>query len=269
MNTLEIKNEFRILVACMPKSGSTFLSEVIANLPGLRRATLVPGYQRREQEICVKRLEEEIQKTKLLRDIWGAQRQLMSRPRGFVAQMHLRYTLPSDVIFREYAVVPVVLVRNIFDIVVSLRDHIVQTAPYMSMAYVSEEMRAWPAEKMYHFIADMAIPWYLNFFVSWSDSPFNKLVTYEQLTCEREGTLEGILDDCGLKVGRRKLLDAINAAGGAKTRKNKGIAGRGEALPDAVKEKILHYASYYPHYDLSPIGLCKAAPMTDGSQLLR
>ena len=65
------------------------------------------------------------------------------------------------------------------------------------------------------------------------------------MTGNLEDTLAGVLEHCGLNVGKRNLLDAIDAAGGDKTRKNKGVAGRGESLPDAVKDKILHYASYY------------------------
>jgi hypothetical protein len=39
------------LVACMPKSGSTFLTEALASLPGFKRAVLVPQHGRREQEL--------------------------------------------------------------------------------------------------------------------------------------------------------------------------------------------------------------------------
>src|ERR1700735_4223003 len=40
-----------ILIACMPKSGSTFLSDVIGQCPDFRRAVLTPSAGRREQEI--------------------------------------------------------------------------------------------------------------------------------------------------------------------------------------------------------------------------
>jgi hypothetical protein len=41
-----------ILITSFPKSGSTFLYRVLSCLPGYRSIILVPGYDRREQEIC-------------------------------------------------------------------------------------------------------------------------------------------------------------------------------------------------------------------------
>ena len=40
-----------ILIACMPKSGSTFLASALGGLPGFRLGSAVPGLGRREQEI--------------------------------------------------------------------------------------------------------------------------------------------------------------------------------------------------------------------------
>jgi len=248
--------EIHILVACMPKSGSTLLSEALASLPGMRRASLVPGHQRREQEICLKRIEDEIRKTDLLHQIWFQNKELLPRPRGFVAQMHLRHSSPSQEIFDAYNVVPVVLVRNIFDVVVSLRDHFEQIAPTIPMAYVSEEMRTWPEERMYQFIAELVVPWYINFFTCWSYSPAAVRVTYENLVEDLPGTVNRVAISCGLRTGGLKSVeDIVSGIEGDKTRQNKGVVGRGSVLPDEIRYKIRQYAKFYPNVDFSPIGL--------------
>jgi hypothetical protein len=59
----------------MPKSGSTYLAQIFAHLPGFVEATLVPGYGRREQELCHERL-----------------LALAAQPGSFVAQQHVRYS---------------------------------------------------------------------------------------------------------------------------------------------------------------------------------
>lgn len=252
----EIKRDVRIIVACMPKSGSTFLAAMIANLPGMRRVSLVPGHMRREQEICLKRLEEENAKTRLITELYRRKELVVPiRPRGFVAQMHLRYSEPTAEILENYNITPVVLVRNIFDIVMSVRDHFYSTGPHMAMAYCSEAMRKWPEEKMHHFIADMVIPWYINFFMCWRDCPNKLLVTYEGLTSNNENTLRDVAAFAGIRVSKKAIADAIANTDQAKTRKNKATVGRGQELAQSVKDKILHLASHYPNVDFSPIGL--------------
>lgn len=67
----------RVLVACMPKSGSTYLSGAIEALPGFIRAHLVPGYGRREQELCIEKLNEY---EKLIRGVSGGVRCATSCP---------------------------------------------------------------------------------------------------------------------------------------------------------------------------------------------
>ena len=84
----------------------------------MRRAQLVPGYRRREQEICLDAVKEEAKKTTIMRQLF---RQNLLKgnclPLGFVAQLHVRYSEPTNDILTKYNITPFVLVRNIFDIV--------------------------------------------------------------------------------------------------------------------------------------------------------
>ena len=93
-----------VLVACMPKSASTFLTGVLAELPGMRRAPLTAAYGWREQTLDVVQL---------------ARFDL----EFYVCQQHLRYSADVGALIGEYRLTPVVLTRNIFDVVASVRDH--------------------------------------------------------------------------------------------------------------------------------------------------
>ncbi len=249
------RREHRVIVACMPKSGSTFLTELLAQIRGMRHAYLVPGYHRREQEICLEHLKKEIYKTELLRQMQhqGTVRHI-PKPRGFVAQMHLRYTKPTATILREHGIVPIVLVRNLFDVVVSMKDHLCNRPVAIPMAYFSTEMRGWPTDRIYAFIADMIIPWYLNFYISWSNAEHVKRVTYEELVQDPKATLGDIADHVGLPHDSESLDIAVSEAQ-TRTPRNVGIVGRGEQLPMAVKERIRQLAAYYDDHDFSPLGL--------------
>ncbi len=253
----EEKNKnVRVIVACFPKSGSTFLFALLANLPGMRRQKLVPGFKRREQEICLERLREANLKTRFLRELWKDDPTIDSaRPIGFVSQMHLRYSLPTGKIMKNFRITPIVLVRDIFDVVVSIRDHFQNKATYMSMAYVTEEMKEWDESKMQHFIADMVVPWYLNFYMCWQECDNAKVITYEKLVNDVTGTTLDVANYAGIPCSAQDIAQAIENAGRQDTRKNKAVAGRGQEVPDSVKEKIRHLAAYYPDVDFSPIGL--------------
>jgi hypothetical protein len=254
------KDSIGVLVACMPKSGSTFLSSLIANIPGFRREHVVPGYKRREQEICVKKLEEAYLKTEFLRTCWRNEELVNTeRPRGFVTQMHLRYTEPTAEIIERYNLRTIVLVRNIFDIIVSLADHVRDSSPYMAMAYVSEEMRAMPEKEMHEFIVDMVVPWYLNFYRCWQDCDNKTVVTYERLTKAPLDALKETMRGVGIDVSLKKLRTAMERVESANIRLNKGIAGRGEALDGHLMDRVRHLCSYYPATDFSLIGVPLAA----------
>jgi Sulfotransferase domain len=214
----------RVLVACMPKSGSTFLSRTLANLPGFRTASLVPGYQRREQELC------QITLNRVLRQTLGLLRQFetglddtIRRPVGFVAQHHVRYSLPLAKTIRDNRLTPVVLVRDIFDVVASLQDHFRNESPILPMAYATREMSDWPDERLCMFIADMVVPWYLNFFRCWQECDGKYLLSYQDLMGNPMRELAGIADFCGFATEAAAIAQALALTPAGGTRFNRGI----------------------------------------------
>ena len=96
-----------ILIACMPKSASTYLCGIISALPEMSQMNLVAGHHRREQELCPLQC-------------------ALGHHMNYVAAHHVRYSRATQDLLKSYKILPVVLVRNIFDCVVSLRDHLLR-----------------------------------------------------------------------------------------------------------------------------------------------
>jgi len=230
----------RLLLACFPKSGSTFLASILAGLPGFRKVSLVPGYGRREQELSIELLFTACE-----------------TPGSFVAQHHVRFSSETERLLAMFSLVPVVLVRNIFDITASIRDSLKSGTSAIAQAFVPPDAVKWNDEQLETFIADMIVPWYFNFYASWSEGGQVTWVTYEVLTAEPVATARFLCQ--GIGVGARDA-DIERAVQNAKlhpgwTRFNCGTTGRGAQLCAEAVARINHLATYYGFLDLSRMGL--------------
>lgn len=231
-----VNSHHHLLVACMPKSGSTFLATVLGNLPEMQVVSLVPGFDRREQELDLS----------LLHAVHGL---------NYVAQHHLRFSRPTENLLRHFDIRPIVLVRNIFDVVMSIKDHFRNESIEGSMAYVIPEMKQWEDRELERFIVHMMIPWYFNFYMSWLSCESKCLIRYEDIIHSPEAVVATICDQVSLKCSPVSIQRAINISEQSPTRKNKGIAGRGAKLDDANRDLIFAMASFYKGVDFSSIGI--------------
>lgn len=230
----------RILLACFPKSGSTYLAGVFGLLPGYVKAPLVAGYGRREQELSVEKL------------------LIAHRAHGnYIAQHHVRCSAATERLIERFSLKPVVLVRNIFDVIASIEDHLRGEAPVISQAYVPEDIRDWDEERVRHFIVDMIVPWYLNFFASWSEFDDKLLVTYEDINADVIGVVGRMSDHYRLNLAEGDIRAAVARANGpgADTRRNRAVVGRGNSLPESVRGKIVTLSRYYEGIDFARIGV--------------
>ena len=107
-----------ILIACMPKSGSTYLSNAISRLPRFRKTSLVTHYGRTEQDLDLRLA-------------------LRKSRHNYVCQHHVRYNEKTSDVINRFGVTPIVLVRNVFDCVPSIRDHLRNEAVESPTAYFS------------------------------------------------------------------------------------------------------------------------------------
>ncbi|WP_448534434.1 sulfotransferase domain-containing protein [Parathermosynechococcus lividus] len=234
--TLPSSKRHHLLIACMPKSGSTYLMAIIGHLPKMRIVRLVPGYDRREQELDISRL-------------------LAADGFNYVSQHHTRFSEPTKILLDRFCIHPIVLVRNIFDVVISIRDHLRNEGVVSPIAYINPEAIQWDDERLERFIVQMAIPWYFNFYLSWLDCNSKTLVRYEDLIRTPESVILSICDSASIQCNSEKITEAVQSAQQAFTRKNVGVAGRGQGLSHENRRMIYEMASYYTGIDFSPIGL--------------
>ena len=131
---------------------------------------------------------------------------------GCVSQMHMKGTFHNAKLIRIFGIRPIVLVRRIEDIVVSLLHDLRQKAedPKLwigrdgySFVWQDEGTRALSDEKLLDLIIDLAVPWFVNFYVSWyrlcEHGAVDALwLTYEQLVADREAALRQALEFVGL-----------------------------------------------------------------------
>jgi len=156
---------------------------------------------------------------------------------------------------------PVVLVRNIFDSVISQLDFYNDGAYFNT--YFRTDFRSLDEETKIDLLIDNVIPWYFQFVASWSlvekqKSLEIRWVSYEELIRDKPATVEHVLRFYGLGASRRSIEEKINdtESGQRKNRFNKGVEGRGASrLTNPQKDRIRNLAKYYPSTDFGRIGL--------------
>jgi len=232
-NVLQKKH---LLVACMPKSGSTFLTTILSNLNDFKRVHLVPQYGQREQELDVLKL-------------------ISCDGYNYVAQHHLRNSQLTQELLEKFDVKLIVLVRNLYDITVSIRDHLRNESIIAPMGYLLPSMTSWPNEQLEEFIVDLVIPWYFNFYVGWQECSHKLILTYEELAATPNTVIEKISKHYNLGISKGEINSSLDKSNSAQTRKNVAKVGRGEHLSDYCKQRINHMAKYYKDTDFSLIGL--------------
>jgi hypothetical protein len=225
-----------VLLACMPKSGSSYLMAMIAALPGMSRAELIRGHSRREHELA---LEQAIQ----------------VHDRGYVAQAHVRYSPATRHFIDAFSMTVVFQTRNLYDVVVSFHDHLTDLSTLNPVTYVPGGFAGWTRQRRLLFVADTVVPWYLNLCRSWSEytGPIVR-VAYHDLVADPRRELERVARAAGIAATPDNLDAAVRAARERPARTlNVGGEGRGRALPVAVRGRIDRLVDYHPRAELAAI----------------
>jgi hypothetical protein len=239
------KRKEYIFIASMPKSGSTFMAKAMVELSGYSYAQLTYAYENDEQNLYLPRLI----------DAYTA---------GTVTHQHLRATGPNVELLKRFGIRPVVLTRNIFDIVVSIRDHILNEGPAFPSFYCDQTFLELSQEVQFDFIIELGVPWYFNFYASWYEAKRNDSLdilwlTYEQVISDWNEALRRLVDFYRMERSAQEIAEAIErtmAKQRSETRLNKGVAGRGRStLSEQQMEKISAMARFYPAVDFSLMGL--------------
>lgn len=230
------------MVACFPKSGSTFVTRVLSVVTASRMKIFHTGLWYNEQN-----LDEAVFLRYALQNT--------------VTHQHLPGTPDNVALLDKYGFITVVLVRNIFDTCVSLYDHFHNESLVCSECYLTEEFFDLDEQRQLDCVVDLAVPWYLKFYVSWYDARRRGAyrfmwARYEDMLADSTVFFMKIMDHCGIAVDRQRVARAVEELQGPATRFNKGVAGRGqERLSADQQARIRRLCSHYPHIDFADLGI--------------
>lgn len=234
-----------VVIASMPKSASTYLTKTLARLPGIRECWPVHKGGRVEQNLYLP----------ALIDLYGHRT---------VSQIHLRATSANLALIDQFDIKPVVLIRNIFDAVVSWHDHMRNESTIGCMLYADDRFFKLTTEEQYDMIIDLAVPWYFSFMVSWLEADAQGKVSplwldFPEVTTSTRDTLRKVVDHTGISCSDADLDACIlvdSERNANSVRFNKGVEGRGlETLSTAQAERIRSFARYYPGLDFTRMGI--------------
>lgn len=232
------------MVACYPKSGSTYTVETICKLTGVRARTFCQGWYE-EQNLDISKV-------------------LPYLSYNTVSQQHMPGTPGNVKLLRKYNMRTVVLVRNIYDVCASLYDHYHNESTATGAAYFNAGFFDLTDDQKMDAIVDLVVPWYFKFYVSWWDTCKRDdsgiiWLRYEDLLADKEAFFSTVMDHFGLTYDKQKLRELVNEVPTRRARFNKGVSGRGElAISPDGKRRIQQYCRYYPTVDFSRIGLLAA-----------
>lgn len=245
----KIRQKKQVLLACFPKSGSTFIASKLSRLPGWSRSDFVPAYGRRDQEL---------EKFEIVAEMIS----FSNFNKNLVVQHHCRASEHTLKLVNYFDIRVVVLVRSLMDVAVSFSDHWDRESVVSPIAYLSEsllaELDASHVTRL-QFIVQHVLPWYVSFYLSWLKHGGDlqggvMFIRYEQFFSDPGSSFSKIARFVGCDLPSEQLDLALKASD--QTRLNKGVSGRGlkafEADPVAY-QKLLDLLAGYPGVDFSPI----------------
>ena len=242
------KHEQLIVVAAAPKSGSTFLVNTLMRVTGLRSFRLCAAYSTNEHDLNLPAL-------------------CLMNAYGCVSQLHIKGTFHNAALMRTFGIKPIILVRRIDDIVVSLLHDLKQKMQLpqfenglngYSFVWLDQCTKDLSDERLIDMIIDLALPWFVNFYVSWyrlcEQGAVDALwLTYEQMLADKEGTLRQVLEFLGFRdIG---AIDQGLLSYKYPTFRDGQIGQGGSALTATQQKRIREHFSYYPGVDFGRYGL--------------
>lgn len=230
-----------LFCAGFPKSGTTYLHKLLLSATGFVDY-LIDRYSEDQQQNIIRQ--------------WMP----MFLCQDTVTQIHMFATAPNTRMLKELGVKPIVVVRDVCDALVSLRDHLVREDFVVPLAQVPREFRDWAEADQYWFMVRMITPWYLNFFASWrrASAEVDVLwIQYEELVSQTPLVLPRVLKHADVESNQESIDQAIAAVDLKAVRFNVGVSGRGrKLLSQAQQDTIAEIARcFHDGCDFSMIGL--------------
>lgn len=240
----------RIAVFSMPKSGSTYLSELLTMVLGVTRVNLDTSAGSNTAAGCNAR-EDELDELAIIQSILAHS--------SFVAQHHTKATASLLYSLRNYRICPIVMIRNIPDCLVSLDDMMMEWNLAESDAVTRGNIFFNTGGRLPYDYCDLSIDrrlqilleswgrWYLEFYVSWKRAKLSELsdpliIRYEDHVVQSDALFELLQESLGLEGPPLALLGEHLQM---RVRFNKGVVGRGMALSIDQRRHLLRIADAY------------------------
>ncbi len=233
-----------VFLICAPKSGSTWLTNILKRILKWKIVKLLPAFEHREQEIDLAPLSESNAKGKI-----------------FSPHQHLRYSHHTENIINILDSYVILQLRNIFDTIISYKDHLDKESVKVPAAFMNDEnWKLLNDEQKLAFVVDLVVPWYFNFYCGWMTSNLHKegrikIITYSDMKKDAFTTVKSILEYIKEPFSDQEIHNAMEKVAKKNTRKNKGVSGRGNQLSDELKKRVISYTKYYPSIDFDLFGI--------------
>ena len=218
-----------ILLACAPKSGSTYIKKGIVSCTELTplKLALREGWHELDRDKLVEVLDT-----------------------GVITQLHMPLSLYSVDLINKYDLKCIVLTRNIYDTTISILDHLNKKSvkqgtlekfgfnhSHVIFPKIFFELSS--AEKI-NLIIKIALPYYINFGMSWYlyQEKLNRKpywITYDDFFEEEQKSFDKILNHFNIIKTKKFDVNIKNP----KTRFNVGTSGRGKKLLNNKQIKLI------------------------------
>ena len=239
-----------VLVACSIKSGSTYVSRILARyLDANFEDHILDYYGYREQNLYESHLA----------PVLGSR---------FVLHLHIKPYATHLALIERHLMKVVYLWRNLGDVVLSLDDHILREHWETSAAYVDniEDYRVLSRDERHRFLIEYGLPWYISFHLAWrkiGDPEWLTRCRYEDMVRDKMAFFSRVLEGLGAACDHARLQNILETHV-HDSRFNVGKVGRSvEGLSE--KNKLLLERKLIEHpQDLT--GLLHELPWWPGSR---
>jgi hypothetical protein len=155
----------------------------------------------------------------------------------------------------------VLIVRDLFDSLISLWDHMRDEGPDVPVALVDRRDLLRDDAEMLDFLVDVVAVWYVQFFAGWlrgaASGAVNLLVLdYETVTTDPVSAIEAVCRHIGDPTPSLAVMSqSVEQVRLTKPRFNQGTSGRGGRFGRERLARVERLAAFYPDIDFSRIGI--------------
>jgi hypothetical protein len=236
---LNASQNIGVLVACSIKSGSTYVSRILARYLDANFADTILDYYGYREQILYE---------------WHFTPALGPR---FVLHLHIKPYPPHLALIERHRIKVVNLWRNLGDTILSLDDHILREHWATSAVYIDNDpdYRILPREERHKFLIQYGLPWYISFYLAWRalrNPEWLIRCKYEEMVRNKFAFFSRIIRALGRECDDERLRHVLETDVHDK-RFNVGIAGRSiEGLSESNKLLLERMLIEYPQ-DLSEL----------------